>query len=142
MFSKPLIQFSADGRGCVPSLGGQTMVGRMVVMVTSYKGTYSSKRGLPRLWYSVLLTLQQATVNPRLQPTVQETSGYSQASLAQSLWGHCCLLLGPGVHKIFFVPSKIRQIPLAFKVKFSGGSQSLCQIPKLGNLLWVLELLQ
>ena len=27
------------------------------------------------------------------------------------------------------------QIPLAFKVKFPGGSQSLCQIPKLGNLL-------
>ena len=25
-------------------------------------------------------------------------------------------------------------------VKFSGGSQSLCQIPRLGNLLWFLEL--
>ena len=32
------------------------------------------------------------------------------------------------------------QIPLASKVKFPGGSQSLCQIPRLGNLLWVLEL--
>ena len=31
------------------------------------------------------------------------------------------------------------QIPLAFKVKFPGGSQSLCQIPRLGNLLWALE---
>ena len=28
------------------------------------------------------------------------------------------------------------------KVKFPGGSQSLCQIPRLGNLLWALELLQ
>ena len=27
------------------------------------------------------------------------------------------------------------QIPLASKVKFPGGSQSLCQIPGLGNLL-------
>ena len=34
------------------------------------------------------------------------------------------------------------QIPLAFKVKFPGGSQSLCQIPRLGNLLWALKLLQ
>ena len=34
------------------------------------------------------------------------------------------------------------QIPLAFKVKFSRGSQSLCQITRLGNLFWVLELSQ
>ena len=34
------------------------------------------------------------------------------------------------------------QIPLAFKVKFSGGSQSLCRIPRLGSLLWALEVLQ
>ena len=34
------------------------------------------------------------------------------------------------------------QIPLAFKVKFPVGSWSLCRIPRLGNLLWVLELLQ
>ena len=32
------------------------------------------------------------------------------------------------------------QIPLASKVKFPGGSQSLCQIFRLRNLLWVLEL--
>ena len=34
------------------------------------------------------------------------------------------------------------QIPLAFKIKFPGGSQSLFWIPRLGNLLWALELLQ
>ena len=34
------------------------------------------------------------------------------------------------------------QIPLAFKVKFPGSSQSLCQIPRLENLLGALELLQ
>ena len=33
-----------------------------------------------------------------------------------------------------------KQILLAFKVTFPGGSQSLSQIPRLGNLLWVLEL--
>ena len=32
------------------------------------------------------------------------------------------------------------KIPLACKVKFLSNSQSLCQIPRLGNLLWVLEL--
>ena len=31
------------------------------------------------------------------------------------------------------------EIPLAFKIKFPGGSQSLYQIPRLGNLLWALE---
>ena len=34
------------------------------------------------------------------------------------------------------------QIPLAFIFKFPGDSQSFCQIPRLGNLLWALELLQ
>ena len=34
------------------------------------------------------------------------------------------------------------QIPLAFKVKFPGDSQSFCQMPRWGNLLWALELLQ
>ena len=29
------------------------------------------------------------------------------------------------------------QIPLASKIKFPGGSQSLCQIPRLGKLLWI-----
>ena len=39
----------------------------------------------------------------------QETPGHSQASLGQTcgvLWGHCSFLLGPGVHKVLFVPSK------------------------------------
>ena len=78
-----------------------------------------------------------------------EPPGHSQASLGQSLWGHCTFLLGPGAHKVLFVPSKsvspvlckfCNQIPLASKVKFPGGSLSLCQFPRLGNLLWVLEL--
>ena len=34
------------------------------------------------------------------------------------------------------------QIPLAFKVKFSGGSQSLCEIPRLGSQLCALKALQ
>ena len=33
-----------------------------------------------------------------------------------------------------------KQILLVFKVTFPGASQSLSQIPRLGNPLWVLEL--
>ena len=43
---------------------------------------------------------------PMLPP---ETPGHSQASLGQTcgvLWGHCSFLLGPGAHKVLFVPSK------------------------------------
>ena len=71
--------------------------------------------------------------------------------MAQSLVG--LLLLYPGAHKALFVPSQslfsqtflwkfCNQIPLAFKVKFPGGSQFLSRIPRLGNLWCTLELLQ
>ena len=47
-----------------------------------------------------------------------------QESVSPALWEFC------------------NQITLASIVRFLGGSQSLCWIPKLGNLLWALELLQ
>ena len=41
------------------------------------------------------------------QPTSPvETPGHSWACLGRLLWGHCPFLLGPGAHKILFVPSK------------------------------------
>ena len=41
------------------------------------------------------------------QPTPPpETPGHSQASLGQSLVGSLLLSLGPGAHKVLFVPSK------------------------------------
>ena len=45
-----------------------------------------------------------------------------QESIFQVLWKFC------------------NQIPLVSKIKFPRSSRSLCQIPRLGNLLWVLEL--
>ena len=73
-----------------------------------------------------------------------ETPGHSQASLTQSLspgsWctqGFVCApkeSVSPVLWKFCY------QIPLASNVKFPWGSQSLCQIPRLRNLLWVLEL--
>ena len=49
--------------------------------------------------------------------------------------------------RLYLCPSSVclrlwkfcKQIPLVFKVNFLGVSQSLCQIPRLGNLLWTLE---
>ena len=77
-----------------------------------------------------------------------ETHGHSQVSRVQSLlW-----ILSPGSWCTqSFVSSTqesisadlrtfCNQIPLASKVRFPEGSQSLCQILRLGNLLWVQEL--
>ena len=76
--------------------------------------------------------------------------GHSQASLTQSLVG--TLILSPGswcaqgfVGTLHESVSPIlwkfcNQIPLASNIKFPWGSQSLCRIPGLGNLLWVLGL--
>ena len=53
--------------------------------------------------HSVPPTLQQATADPRLRWRLLDTHGQVWVSL---LWGHCSFLLGPGVHKVLFVPSK------------------------------------
>ena len=55
------------------------------------------------LLHSVPLTLQQATADPRLCQRLLDTHGQVWVSL---LCGHCSFLLGPGLHKILFVPSK------------------------------------
>ena len=79
-----------------------------------------------------------------------ETPGHAHTSLAQSLVG--TLLLSPGswcahgfVCALQGSVSPVlwkfcNKIPLASKVKIPGGSQSLCEITRLQNLLWVLEL--
>ena len=46
----------------------------------------------------------------------------------------------PSKSQICFPQSRgSHQTLLAFKVRFPGDSQSLCQIPKLGSLMWGLE---
>ena len=152
MQSKSLIQFSVDGLGCVPYLKFSLRpkyVGVMAVMVTAFKRTYCSMPQLLGLLQLVPLTPQQATIDPCLHHRLLR---HSQASLAQSLVGS--LLLSPGSwyaqgfvcaleESVSPVLWKFcNQIPLAFKVKFPGGSPSLCHIPRLGNLLWVLQLSQ
>ena len=53
--------------------------------------------------HSVPPTLQQATIDLHLCWRLRDTQGQVWVSL---LWGHCSFLLGPGVHKVLFVPSK------------------------------------
>ena len=55
------------------------------------------------LLYSVPLTPQQATVNPRFRWRFLDTHRQVWLSL---LWGHCFFLLAPDVCKVLFVSSK------------------------------------
>ena len=141
MLSKSLIQFSVDGQGWVPSL--------LFCLRPNHGG---GKEGNGCLLQQDLCShscFQCPRPRSRLLPTpLPGTLGHSQAGLAQSLvgtlllspgsWcaqGFVCALqesVSPGLWKF------CNQIPLAFNI-FSGGSQSLCRILRLGNLLWVLE---
>ena len=71
------------------------MVEVMKIMVIS------SQRS--RAPHSMPLTLQQATADPHLHRRLLDTHRQVWVSL---LWGHCSFLLGPGAHKVLFVPSK------------------------------------
>ena len=93
---------------------GQTVVGLLVVMVTSFKKTYA---------HTVLFSGSDPTAGHCQPMLLPETPGPSHASLVQSLMG--TLLLSPG----FWCPSKsvsrvlwkfCNQIPLASKIKFLG----------------------
>ena len=55
------------------------------------------------LLHSVPPTLQQATADSHLHWILLDTHGHVWVSF---LWGHCSFLLGPGTHKVLFVPSK------------------------------------
>ena len=117
------------------------MVEVMKIIETSFKRFHA---------HTAAISASDPTAGHRRPTPLPETPGHSQASLAQSIVGS--LLLSPGswctqgfVCALQEPVSPVlwkfcSQIPLASKVKFSGSSQSLCQIPRLGNLLWVLEL--
>ena len=102
------------------------------VMVTSSKRTYVSLPCLPELLQSVPVTPQQAT------HTSTGDSWTGEASLAQSLVGPRLLSPGSWCTRFSLCPPRVsispvlwkfcKQIPLAFKVKFPVGSQSLCPL--------------
>ena len=88
MLSKSLIQFSVDGRGCVPFL----LFGLRVGIKRTYASTVVFSAPTP--W--------QATVDPRLCWRLLD----SQASLGQSLVGSLHLSPGSWCAQVLFVPSK------------------------------------
>ena len=100
MFSKPLIQFSVEGPGCVPSL--------LFDLRPNYgggdedNGDFLQKVPCTHCW-TQCPTLSAGHHRPMPPPV---TAGHSQASLSHLLWGHCSFLQGPGGHKVWLVPSK------------------------------------
>ena len=96
------------------------------------------------LLHFVPLTLQQVITEPHLCQRLLDTHRQVWLSL---LCAHCSFLLA---HAGFICTLQesvspvlwkfCNQIPLASKVKFPEGSQSLCRTPRLGSVLWVLEL--
>ena len=73
------------------------MVEVMKIMETSSKRSHADTAALSAP------NLQQATADPCLHQRLLDTHGHVWVSL---LWGHCSFLLGPGAHKVLFVPSK------------------------------------
>ena len=57
----------------------------------------------PGLLHPEPLPLQQATADPCLHQGLLDTHGQVWVNFLQ---GHCAFLLGPGVYKVLFVPSK------------------------------------
>ena len=66
------------------------------------------------LLHSVPPALQQATADPRLRQRLLDAHRQVWVSL---LWGHCSFLLGPGVHKVLFVPFQ-NLFPQSYVSKF------------------------
>ena len=98
ILSKSLIQFSVDGWACVPLLWFD--------LRPNYGGGNEdgpSKGPMQALLHSVPPTLQQPTADPCLCQTLLDTHGQVWVNL---LWSHCSFLLGPGSHRVLFVPSK------------------------------------
>ena len=147
VLSKSLIQCSADGWGCALSLqfGLRPNYGR---------GNGSNGDVLEK-------HLCQHTLAFQTDP--DPTAGHCHPHLGRRLpdthrqiWLSLCGVTVPFswvlVHTVFCCALQksvspvlwefCNQIPLAFKVKFPGGSDSLCWIPRLGNLSWTLELFQ
>ena len=76
---------------------GQTMLEVMKIMGPPSKGPVHA------LHHSVVWTLHQATADPGLRWRLLDPHGQVWVI---PLWGHCSFLLGPGAHKVLFVPSK------------------------------------
>ena len=126
VLSKSLMQFSINGHACVPFLlfGLRPNYSRG----NGSNGNLLQKDFFLHFFYSVPLTPQQATVDPRLCWRLLDTHRQVWLSL---LWGHCSFLLGPGAHKVLFVLSK------SLFPQFCGSSVIKSHWPPKANSLGV-----
>ena len=103
VLSKFSMQLSACSLPVVwPEATSPGIYSPMVGLLAVSKRTYASIR-LPGLLLPVPLSLCQASAHPHLCSRSSDTPRRVWLSL---LWGHCSFLLGPGAHKVLFVPSK------------------------------------
>ena len=122
MLSKSLIQFSVEGQGCVlfllfdlrPNYGGGNEDNDLLQKVPC------------RHWTQCPMTLQQATTDPHLYQILLDTHREVWASL---LRGHCFFLLGPGVQKVLYVPSKS-----LFPQSFVSSGHSLAELMAISSM--------
>ena len=108
-------------------------------------GRVQNKEYFLELLLPVSLSPQWATATPCLCRRPSNTSRSVWFSL---LWGHCSFprvlmhtllcVCPPRVESLFppVLLKSCNQIPLAFKVWFSGNSSFHCQTPRLGSLIW------
>ena len=73
------------------------MVAVMKIMVTSFKRSHA---------HTAALSAPDPAAGHRQPTPLLETLGHSGPVWVSLLWGHCSFLLGPGAHKVLFVPSK------------------------------------
>ena len=119
---------------------GQTMVGAVMIMVTSFKRTYVI---MSHGSQDCCIQCPWSCGRPLCTQVKLEIPGHSQANLAQSLGGITApfswVLVTQGfdsASKGMFLPScGSSVIKSHWPSENSGGSHSLCQIPSLGNLL-------
>ena len=98
MLSKSLVQFSVDGQGCVPSL--------LFDLRPNYGGGNERNSDLQKVPCTAALSAPSPAAGPRPPTPPQRPLGTPGQVWVSLLWGHCSFLLGPGVHKILFVPPK------------------------------------
>ena len=94
--SKPLTQFSVDGQGCVSDLRPNS------------GGGNEDNGDLQKVPYMHCYTQcpQPCSRPPLTQHLHRRLLDTHRQVWVGLLWGHCYFLLGPGVHKVLFVPSK------------------------------------
>ena len=73
------------------------MVEVMKIMATSFKRSHAR---------TAALSARNTAVGHHPPPLCQRLPDTHGKVWVNLLWGHCPFLLGPGVHKVFFVPSK------------------------------------